>query len=125
MEFLICYQNKFRDRRKLIMQRHVKFIFNLAISIIFIFSFEGLSSAGSGLLISVNGKIEIVSGGKTTISKPGRALAPGDLVKSLGGSAVLVLASEKTQTKKASQKYKLSESTREKKIDWARIWPQR
>jgi hypothetical protein len=97
------------------MQKHLKFIFNLAISIVFIFSFEGLSNAGSGVLISVNGKIEIDSGGKTTIAKPGRALAPGDLVKSLGGTAVLVLASGKTQMIKASQEYKLSEGTGEKK----------
>jgi hypothetical protein len=107
------------------MQRHVKFIFNFAISIIFIFSFEGLCNAGSGVLILVNGKIEIVSDGKATVAKPGRALAPGDLVKSLGGTAVLVLASGKTQMIKASQEYKLSEGTGEKKMGWARVWHRR
>jgi hypothetical protein len=97
-------------------QKHIKLIFNiLAICIIFIFSFEGLCNAGSGVLISVNGKIEIVSDGKTTIAKPGRALASGDLVKSLGGTAVLVLASGKTQMIKASKEYKLSEGTGDKK----------
>jgi hypothetical protein len=63
----------------------------------------------------VNGKIEIVSDGKATIAKSGRALASGDLVKSLGGTAVLVLASGKTQMIKASQEFKLSEETGEKK----------
>jgi hypothetical protein len=97
------------------MQRHIKFIFNLAICIIFIFSFERLCNAGSGVLISVKGKVEIVSDGNTTIAKPGRALASGDLVKSLGGTAVLVLASGKTQMIKTSAEYKLSEGAGDKK----------
>jgi len=98
------------------MQKHVNFIFNiLAMSIIFIFSFKGLCNAGSGVLISVNGKIEIVSNGKTSIAKPGRTLTSGDLVKSLGGTAVLVLASGKTQMIKASQEYKMSEGAGGKK----------
>ncbi len=98
------------------MQKNVKFILNiLVMSIIFIFSFEELCNAGSGVLISVKGKIEIVSDGKPTIAKPGRALASGDLVKSLGGTAVLVLASGKTQMIKTSEEYKLSDGAGDKK----------
>ncbi|GEM_PF-1276454 len=88
----------------------VPFILNvLVFPTIFLFSLTGLCSAGSGVLISVMGKVEVISGGKTALAKSGRTLASGDLIKSLGGTAILVLASGKTQTIKDSQEYRLSE----------------
>lgn len=98
------------------MQKNLKSVLNIfVIIIILVFSFAELCSAGSGVLISVKGNVEIVSDGKTTMAKPGRPLVSGDLVKSVGGTAVLVLSSGKTQTIKASQEYRLSKETGGKK----------
>ncbi len=85
------------------------------ISTVLIFSLWGLCSANSGVLISVKGKVEIVSDGKTTTAKPGQTLASGDLIKSMGGTAVLVLASGKTQAINASQEYRISKGADVKK----------
>jgi hypothetical protein len=93
----------------------------LVFTTIFLFSITVLCSAGSGVLISVVGKVEIISGGKTATANQGRALVSGDLIKSFGGTAVLVLASGKTQTIKDSQEYRLSEGSSKKNGLGARL----
>lgn len=56
--------------------------------------------ASAGVVVSVKGKVEIVSKGKTLAAKSGSVLEPGDVIKSVDGSATILYASGRTMTVK-------------------------